>query len=195
MLSIELRARQTTAKVIWVNLISVIINIILAISAFYFAFINDSSATGAFAADCVLDFVSSAIVLWRYFGDLTSEYAHIREQIACLYLGALFELSALAIIIKAIKDITGGDPVDHTPEMGYFQQPSDGVSVARIKDTTPSLPNNTSINLKSLTNAETKSTELVFLASAATLACLILTLFKCNLYRELKDNSILLDGK
>lgn len=106
--SLRERSRQISSKVIWVNTISVVINACLAIVAFYFAFANDSSATGAFAADCVLDFVSSAIVLWRYFGNLSSEYMAAREQIACIYLGALFELSAVAIIIKATSDMIAG---------------------------------------------------------------------------------------
>lgn len=93
------------SKVIWVNLISVLINLTLALVAFYFAYVNDSSATSAFAADCILDFISSGIVLWRYFGNLTPEFARAREQIACLYLGALFELSGVGIILKASQDM------------------------------------------------------------------------------------------
>lgn len=106
--SVELRARQISSKVITVNLISLTVNLLLAIAAFYFAFTNDSSSTVAFAADCILDVISGAIVLWRYYGDLTSVYMEAREQIACIYLGALFEISALAIIIKGSSDILNG---------------------------------------------------------------------------------------
>lgn len=111
--SLELRSKQLSKRIIWINLISLLINLALAVTAFYFAYAKDSSATSAFATDCVLDFISSAILLWRYFGDLNSVYMHAREQIACVYLGALFEISGLAIIIKAISDMTSGaDPAD-----------------------------------------------------------------------------------
>lgn len=103
--SIEIRSRQISTKVILVNLISLLVNLLLAIVAFYFSFVNNSPSTTAFAADCVLDFISSAIVLWRYHGDLSSVYMHAREQIACIYLGALFLISALAIIVKASSDM------------------------------------------------------------------------------------------
>lgn len=103
--SIEIRSKQLSKKLILVNLISLLVNLVLAIVGFYFSFVNNSPSTTAFAADCVLDFVSSGIVLWRYHGDLSSVYMHAREQIACIYLGALFEISALAIIIKASSDM------------------------------------------------------------------------------------------
>lgn len=104
----EFRSKEISRKLVRVNLISLLINLSLAIVAFYFSFVNNSSSTSAFAADCVLDFISSAIVLWRYYGDLDSVYMHAREQIACIYLGALFEISAFAIIIKATSDIATG---------------------------------------------------------------------------------------
>jgi hypothetical protein len=106
--SIERRSKEMSRKLIYVNLISLLINLLLAVLAFYFSFVNNSSSTTAFAADCVLDFISSAIVLWRYYGDLNDVYMHAREQIACIYLGALFEISALGIIIKASSDIASG---------------------------------------------------------------------------------------
>lgn len=116
--SIELRSKQMSRKIILVNLISLLVNLTLAVIAFYFSFTNNSSSTTAFAADCVLDFISSAIVLWRYYGDLNSVYLNAREQIACVYLGVLFELSALGIIIKAISDISSVSDDDLTVEVG-----------------------------------------------------------------------------
>jgi hypothetical protein len=109
--SVERRSKEMSKKLIYVNLISLLINLLLALVAFYFSFVNNSSATTAFATDCVLDFISSAIVLWRYYGDLNDVYMHAREQIACIYLGALFEISALGIIIKASSDIASGQDV------------------------------------------------------------------------------------
>jgi len=117
--SLELSAKEISRKLIWINAISLVINLILAAIAFYFSFVNNSSATSAFAADCVLDFISSAIVLWRYCGDdLSSVYRHAREQIACIYLGALFEISALAIIVKASSDMAGGVDLEELTEAG-----------------------------------------------------------------------------
>lgn len=111
--SVEQSARKISTKIIVVNLISMLVNLGLACVAFYFSFSNDSTSTSAFAADCILDFISGAIVLWRYYGDLNHLYMQAREQIACIYLGALFELSAFAIIIKATSDmISGAEAVD-----------------------------------------------------------------------------------
>lgn len=107
--SIELRARQISNKVIWINLVSVFINLALAAVAFFYVFVDGSSALTAFGADCMLDLISSAIILWRYTGNLNSDYMEAREQIACIYLGALFELSALGIIIKGVSDIATYD--------------------------------------------------------------------------------------
>lgn len=106
--SVERRSKEISRKLIYVNLVSLLINLLLAIVALYFSFVSDSSSTTAFAADCILDFISSAIVLWRYYGDLNDVYMQAREQIACIYLGALFEISALGIIIKASCDIISG---------------------------------------------------------------------------------------
>uniref|UniRef100_A0A6G1SEA4 Transmembrane protein 163 n=1 Tax=Aceria tosichella TaxID=561515 RepID=A0A6G1SEA4_9ACAR len=151
--SIERRSKQMSRKLIYVNLVSLLINLLLAIVAFYFSFVNNSSATSAFAADCVLDFISSAIVLWRYYGDLNDVYMHAREQIACIYLGALFEISAVGIIIKAISDIVSGIEIE----------------------------------------VETPGYDLLYLASAAVVACSILIAFKWSLYKTIRDASILLD--
>lgn len=197
-------APGTRARLIWVNVISVLINLTLAAAAFYFAFVDDSSATGAFAADCVLDFVSSAIVLWRYFGQsLTSEFARAREQIACLYLGALFELSSLAIIVKAGHDMLSSGPADLEPleesaRGGRARDAPWGTGVSRqaighqnsIHVEAPDL-----IDIRNQSRTRTQSAELVCLAAVASVACMVLTLFKCALYRQLGDNSILLDGK
>lgn len=118
--SIELGAKEISRKLIGINVISLFVNLALALVAFYFSFVNNSSATSAFAADCVLDFISSAIVLWRYCGsdNLSSVYMHAREQIACIYLGALFEISALAIIVKATSDMLSGADLEDLIEDG-----------------------------------------------------------------------------
>lgn len=122
--SIEIRSRQISTKVILVNLVSLLVNLSLAIAAFYFSSVNNSPSTTAFAADCVLDFISSAIVLWRYHGDLSSVYMHAREQIACIYLGALFEISALAIIIKASSDMAADVGTSLETDLGWVSRGS-----------------------------------------------------------------------
>lgn len=106
--SVELRSLEIANRVFLVNLIALIVNLVLAMLAFYLSYTNNSPSTTAFAADCILDVMSCAIVLWRYYGDLSGVYMHAREQIACIYLGALFEMSALAIVIKALDDIASG---------------------------------------------------------------------------------------
>lgn len=106
--NVESRARELSTRVVLINLVSLAVNLLLAATAFYFAFKNDSSATSAFAADCTLDAISSAIVLWRFHGDLSSVYLDAREQIACIYLGVLFEISALGITIEAINGLLTG---------------------------------------------------------------------------------------
>lgn len=139
--SIELRSKQLSKRVILINFISLLINLALAVVAFYFSFANNSSATSAFAADCVLDFLSSAILLWRYFGDLNSVYVHAREQIACVYLGALFEISGLAIIVKAITDMSSGaDPFQGATETVSF--PATSCPSAHLARTAPTAHTN-----------------------------------------------------
>lgn len=128
--SIEIRSKQISTKVILINSISLLINLALAVVAFYFSFAKDSTATTAFAADCLLDLISSAILLWRYYGDLDSFHMQAREQIACIYLGALFELSAVGIIIKSISDIVS-DPSANVEELV-------GVSTVDLDDDTMS---------------------------------------------------------
>lgn len=122
--NVELRSKQLSHKVIVINLISLLVNLVLALIAFYFSFTNNSPSTTAFAVDCVLDFISSAILLWRYYGDISSVYMQAREQIACIYLGALFVISSLAIIIKSISDINSGSDLiaelSETPVSALF---------------------------------------------------------------------------
>lgn len=116
--SVETRSEEISRRLIVVNLVSMLINLLLALVAFYFSFVNNSPSTTAFAADCVLDFISNAIVLWRYYGDLNSVYMNAREQIACIYLGALFEISALAIIVKASSDMASFSTADLGADFG-----------------------------------------------------------------------------
>ncbi|GFU24309.1 transmembrane protein 163 [Nephila pilipes] len=81
---------------------SVILSLILCILAFIFASLRHSPATFAFAADCVLDLLSSLIVIWRYFGSPYRPSSRSREYKACISLGILFIVTGVGVIIEGI---------------------------------------------------------------------------------------------
>lgn len=106
----ELKKKAEFLKsiVIWASVISIFLNLIMAIAAFVIAAMRDSAATYAFGADCLLDLISSAILLWRFFGNEDHE-ATEKERKACITLGILFVTSAIAVICKASVDIVQMD--------------------------------------------------------------------------------------
>ncbi|XP_054709609.1 transmembrane protein 163-like isoform X2 [Uloborus diversus] len=77
---------------------SVILNLILCILSFVFAKLRHSPATFAFAADCILDLLSSLVVIWRYFGSPYRTLSLSREIKACISLGILFIVAGVGVI-------------------------------------------------------------------------------------------------
>lgn len=88
--------------VLTLSIVSVVFNIVVGGTGFVFAFQRNSASIYAFAAECLLDMLSSMIVIWQY---LTPHYSFARERIACMLLGLFFILSAIAIITKAMDDL------------------------------------------------------------------------------------------
>lgn len=84
------------------SIVSVVFNLVVGGTGFVFAFQRNSASIYAFAAECLLDMLSSVIVLWQY---LTPHYSFARERIACMLLGLFFIISAIAIISKAMDDL------------------------------------------------------------------------------------------
>lgn len=82
--------------------VSVVINLVLCILGIVFAAMRRSPATFAFAADCVLDLLSSSVVIWRYFGSHYTMYSSSRENKACISLGVLFILAGFGVIIEGL---------------------------------------------------------------------------------------------
>lgn len=88
--------------VLTLSIVSVVFNIVVGGTGFVFAFQRNSASIYAFAAECLLDMLSSIIVIWQY---LTPHYSFARERAACILLGLFFILSAIAIISKAMDDL------------------------------------------------------------------------------------------
>uniref|UniRef100_A0A6B0V3R8 Putative transporter n=1 Tax=Ixodes ricinus TaxID=34613 RepID=A0A6B0V3R8_IXORI len=84
------------------SIVSVVFNLVVGGTGFVFAFQRNSASIYAFAAECLLDMLSSIIVIWQY---LTPHYSFARERIACMLLGLFFIISAIAIISKAMEDL------------------------------------------------------------------------------------------
>ncbi|GIX87809.1 hypothetical protein CEXT_705141 [Caerostris extrusa] len=55
-----------------------------------------------FQADCVLDLLSSFIVIWRYFGSPYRLGSRSREYKACISLGILFMVAGIGVIIEGV---------------------------------------------------------------------------------------------
>ncbi|KAG8186443.1 hypothetical protein JTE90_012364 [Oedothorax gibbosus] len=81
--------------------ISVVLNLAMCTVAFTFAAMRNSPAIFAFAADCCLDTISSAIVIWRYLGTPFSVYSQSREIRACVCLGVLFIFAGIGVLIAS----------------------------------------------------------------------------------------------
>ncbi|XP_055926873.1 transmembrane protein 163-like isoform X2 [Argiope bruennichi] len=96
------RKEHLRLYVIALCITSVILSLVLCILAFIFASLRHSPATFAFAADCVLDLLSSFIVIWRYFGSPYRLGSYSREYKACISLGVLFIVAGVGVIIEGI---------------------------------------------------------------------------------------------
>lgn len=103
-----IKAARTNRLIIFVSIGSVVVNLLLSFAAFVIATMRDSAATYAFAADCLLDMLSSTILLWRFFSTDKAETSN-RERKACVFLGTFFVLSGIAVILKAGVDISQKD--------------------------------------------------------------------------------------
>ncbi|XP_026157286.1 transmembrane protein 163-like [Mastacembelus armatus] len=97
-------AQSYRKKALWVSWVSIVITIILAITAFTVSIMRHSTSAFGFAFDATLDVLSSIIVLWRYSNAAAVHSAH-REYIACVILGVVFILSSLCILGKAIHGL------------------------------------------------------------------------------------------
>ncbi|KAL1022336.1 hypothetical protein UPYG_G00025300 [Umbra pygmaea] len=97
-------AQSYRKKALWVSWVSIVVTLILAITAFTVSFMRQSASAFGFAFDAALDVLSSIIVVWRYSNAAAVHSAH-REYIACVVLGVVFILSSLCILGKAIHDL------------------------------------------------------------------------------------------
>lgn len=89
-----------------VSALSLLLNLLLAIAALTIAAMANSASISAFAANCLLDVLSSLILLWRFASDSHDKHLERREQIACLGLAIMFIISGLAVIGKSVADLT-----------------------------------------------------------------------------------------
>ncbi|XP_061648832.1 transmembrane protein 163a-like [Phyllopteryx taeniolatus] len=108
-------AQNYRKKALWVSWISIVVTLILAVTAFTVSFMRHSASAFGFAFDATLDVLSSIIVLWRYSNAAAVHSAH-REYIACVVLGIVFVLCSLCILGKAIHNLVSRMP----PEVDDF---------------------------------------------------------------------------
>ncbi|XP_037095136.1 transmembrane protein 163-like [Syngnathus acus] len=108
-------AQNYRKKALWVSWVSIVVTLILAVTAFTVSFMRHSASAFGFAFDATLDVLSSIIVLWRYSNAAAVHSAH-REYIACVVLGIVFLLCSLCILGKAIHNLVTRMP----PEVDDF---------------------------------------------------------------------------
>ncbi|XP_061697118.1 transmembrane protein 163a isoform X2 [Syngnathoides biaculeatus] len=108
-------AQNYRKKTLWVSWISIVVTLVLAVTAFTVSFMRQSASAFGFAFDATLDVLSSIIVLWRYSNAAAVHSAH-REYIACVVLGIVFLLCSLCILGKAIHNLVTRMP----PEVDDF---------------------------------------------------------------------------
>ncbi|XP_014677068.1 PREDICTED: transmembrane protein 163-like isoform X1 [Priapulus caudatus] len=85
--------------------ISLLITLVLGITSLILSVADNSDAAFAFALDCLLDFLSSMVVLWRFFGKVGNLYSQHREKLACILLSLLFMISAVCVSVKAVYNL------------------------------------------------------------------------------------------
>lgn len=96
---------------LFVTALSLVATLLLGITCLILSVSDNSDAAFAFSLDCLLDFLTSMVVLWRYFGNVGSVYSYGRERLACILLGLLFVISSVCITVKATYDfMAGGRP-------------------------------------------------------------------------------------
>eukprot|EP00118_Oscarella_pearsei_P004932 m.21936 g.21936 ORF g.21936 m.21936 type:complete len:271 (+) comp28245_c0_seq4:142-954(+) len=103
------REHKLTAHVIrrWRGLalmlawMSIVLNVLMAIVAFAFAFIAKSPASFGFAFNAALDALTSVLVLWRFWGDDGAKFSWKREWRATIAIAVLFVFSAFGICARA----------------------------------------------------------------------------------------------
>nr|CAB3267047.1 transmembrane protein 163-like [Phallusia mammillata] len=110
-MSSKIAHRWRTGAVI-VSWISIVLTLTIGVIEFIVAKNENSAAAFGLAFSAILDVISSAVVLWRYYGTYNT-FSNRREHISCIVLGCLFIVSAIGIAGKAIFDLLMGE----TPDM------------------------------------------------------------------------------
>jgi hypothetical protein len=101
---------------VMVSWLSIIMNILMAVAAFAFAFLGNSPASFGFAFNAFLDACTSVIVLWRFWGSAGSKYSWQRERRATILVAWLFIFSAFGIWVRAtVAIILEQKPSDTVP--------------------------------------------------------------------------------
>ncbi|CAG2174242.1 unnamed protein product [Oppiella nova] len=118
-----------------ISLASIAIDLVLAVASLL---TGTSSSNCAFAVDCALDVFSSAILVWRFYGESDpktsdpnydphyqfglsghqSPQSQRKELLACIGLGVMFILSGVIVIGKSGADLVVSDNMlDLEPDM------------------------------------------------------------------------------
>ncbi|XP_072034459.1 transmembrane protein 163a-like [Amphiura filiformis] len=94
---------------------SVIVLLVLGIISFGISGSSRSPAAFGFGFDCILDVLTSAVVIWRFYGSIGTLYSSDRERIALLLLGCFFIVASLSIFARSVTDLVS----QQHPKHGY----------------------------------------------------------------------------
>ncbi|XP_022112086.1 transmembrane protein 163-like isoform X2 [Acanthaster planci] len=96
------RWRRAAMGFAWASVFSLLI---LGGISFVLSAMTASSAAFGFGFGCVLDVFTSVVVIWRFFGSVTTLYSEQRERIALLFLAIFFLVASLSIIVRDLIEL------------------------------------------------------------------------------------------
>ena len=114
-------AKKLKVAAIFVSVITILALGALAIVNLIFSTRENSNTAFAFALESFLDCLSSAVVIWRYFGANTSLYSSKKEKKACITLGVFFFILAILITAKALSSLIGAKSPSDSTMILYLQ--------------------------------------------------------------------------
>jgi len=92
--------------VLFVSVVSVILQVTISIDAIIEGLKVDSSGTFAFGVETMLDVATTLIVIWRFCGVNGEQNSERRELKAVVCLSVLMAVFSVAVIVKAIYSLT-----------------------------------------------------------------------------------------
>jgi len=92
--------------VLFISIISIIIQLIISVVAIVQGLKVDSSGTFGFGVETILDIATRAIVIWRFSGSSGMKFSDQKELKAVILLSILMCLFSVGVIVKVIIALT-----------------------------------------------------------------------------------------